>query len=222
MANLLKGLSENNTDNDKSKIPERLDPAFHFKFTLHNAFEAIQWLKKEIQSLKIVSNKQTLAYKVEEKNLLAGDTDKADKFEVGKMYLFHYDPKGRKTLPYYDTFPLILVTGIYKGGFTGLNLHYLPPEPRLILLSNLMQKIVFRNGELDRLNIKYENLKGVQEFAFFEPCFKQYLKSNIRSTIKLIPPEEWGFAASLPIEAFVKKPKQYVWKESMATQDMTL
>ena len=209
--------------NNKQPGPaEPLDPKFHFKFTLRNVAEAVQWFKTEIQSLTNPTAKRKVENAQEKQDLLVTGANKVSTFEVGKMYLFHYDPKGRKSLPYYDTFPLIFLTGIHQGGFTGLNLHYLPPEPRLILLSNLSQKSVFKNGELDRLNIKYENLKGVQEFAFFEPCFKQYLKSNIRSEIKLIPSEDWGFAASLPIESFVKKTKQYVWKESMATQNMTL
>jgi hypothetical protein len=210
---------------DKNKPPgpaEPLDSKFHHKFLLKSAFEAINWFKNAIKSLINPTQKEKVENEQEKVDLLRPGTYKTEKFEVGKMYLFHYDPKGRKTLPYYDTFPLILLTGIHRGGFTGLNLHYLPPEPRLILLSNLMQKSVLLDGKLERLNIKYDNLKGVQEFAFFEPCFKQYLKSNIRSEIKLIPPEDWAYAAALPIEAFVKKTKQQVWKESMATQDMTL
>lgn len=199
---------------------EPLDPKFHFKFLLRNAIESIQWFKNQIKDLSNPASTKTNSDK--QKELLQLGTNRADKFEVGKMYLFHYDPKGRKELPYYDTFPLILLTGIHKGGFTGLNLHYLPPEQRLIFLSNITQKSVYLNGVLERLNISYDNLKGVQEFALFEPCFKRYLKSNIRSEIKLIQPEDWGFAASLPLEAFVKKSKQYVWKQSMATQDMTL
>lgn len=199
--------------------PERMDSTFHFKFLLKNAFEAMQWFKDQIKELQDPTSKKR---EEKDKEILGINAKITQEFEVGKMYLFHYDPKGRKQLPYYDTFPLILLTGIYRGGFTGLNLHYLPPEQRLILLSNLAQKYVFKDGELDRINIKYENLKGVQEFAFFEPCFKQYLKSNVKSVIRLVPPEDWGFASSLPIEAFVKKTKQQVWKESMATQDMTL
>lgn len=201
---------------------EPLDQKFHFKFTIRNTIEAIEWFKDKIQELKNPSLETKQDLKEKQNELLSSGENKTDKFEVGKMYLFHYDPKGRKSLPYYDTFPLILLIGIHRGGFTGLNLHYLPPEQRLVFLSNITQKSVFLDGKLERLNIKYENLKGVQEFAFFEPCLKQYLKSNVRSSIKLIPPEDWAYAASLPIEAFVKKSKQQVWKESMATQDMTL
>jgi hypothetical protein len=132
---------------------EPLDSKFHFKFTIRNATEAIQWFKEKIQLLTSPSVETKEEFKQEQIELLKPE-DKTDTFEVGKMYLFHYDPKGRKTLPYYDTFPLILLTGIHKSGFTGLNLHYLPPEPRLILLSNLAQKYVFKDGKLDRLNIK--------------------------------------------------------------------
>jgi hypothetical protein len=199
-----------------------LNTNFDFKFSLKNVTEAIKWFKEEIKNLKRPSVEEVQENKLSQQELLKKGTYVTTKFEVGKMFLFHYDPKGRKELPYYDTFPLILLTSITRGRFTGLNLHYLPVESRMILLSNLLQKAVYKENQLERLNIKYENLQGVQEFAFFEPCFKQYLISNVRSEIKLIPPEDWGFAASLPIEAFKKKTKQEVWKESMATQDMTL
>ena len=38
----------------------------------------------------------------------------------------------------------------------------------------------------------------------------------------MIPVDDWGYAAALPIESFKKETKQKVWRDSMATQDMTL
>lgn len=35
----------------------------------------------------------------------------------GQMYMFYYDPKHKKTLPYYDRFPLIIMVGPAEGGF---------------------------------------------------------------------------------------------------------
>ena len=52
----------------------------------------------------------------------------------GRMNMFFYDPKGRKTLPYYDTFPLVLPIESYPDGFLGINFHYLPIPLRLKLL----------------------------------------------------------------------------------------
>ena len=43
----------------------------------------------------------------------------------GNMYMYFYDPKHKLTLPYYDRFPLTIMVDGAKGGFYGLNLHYL-------------------------------------------------------------------------------------------------
>ena len=49
---------------------EPLDPKFHFKFTLRNATEAINWFKDKIQELKNPSPDQRIKNKQEEQELL--------------------------------------------------------------------------------------------------------------------------------------------------------
>ena len=56
----------------------------------------------------------------------------------GKLNMFMYDPKFKKTLPYYDTFPLVLPLEKYDDGFLGINLHYLPIPLRIRLLDRLV------------------------------------------------------------------------------------
>ena len=41
----------------------------------------------------------------------------------GRLNMFIYSPKHSKTLPYYDTFPLVLPIEKYPDGFLGINLH---------------------------------------------------------------------------------------------------
>ena len=57
--------------------------------------------------------------------------------KYGIMNLFGYDPKHKATLPYYDTFPLIFPLEPAKGGFIGLNFHYLRPGARAAFLRSL-------------------------------------------------------------------------------------
>ena len=45
----------------------------------------------------------------------------------GRMSMFFYDPKTKARLKYYDTFPLVLPIEPMRGGFIGLNFHYLEP-----------------------------------------------------------------------------------------------
>ena len=55
----------------------------------------------------------------------------------GSLFAYWYDPKWAKKLPYYDEFPMMMMVEKAKGGFIGLNFHYLPPmlRPRLLDLS---------------------------------------------------------------------------------------
>ena len=59
---------------------------------------------------------------------------------VGRLNLFGYNPKLRKTLPYYDVFPLVLPLEAISGGFIGMNFHYLPPLLRTRLFKSASDK----------------------------------------------------------------------------------
>lgn len=134
----------------------------------------------------------------------------------GRMYTFVYDPKGKETLPYYDSFPMILMVGPSEGGFYGLNLHYLPPRIRARLMDRLLEHA--SNDKMDettRIKLSYSMLSGVSKLRDFAPCFKHYLKGHIRSQIMQIPFPEWDIAIFLPTERFSGASKSEVWKNSV-------
>lgn len=134
---------------------------------------------------------------------------------VGDMFHFTYDPKHRKTLPYYDRFPLIIMVKKAPGGFYGLNLHYLPPKLRAIFLDRLTE--VANNKKFDestRLKINYDLIKGANKYRYFKPCFKHYLTEHVDSKIVKIDASEWDIAIFLPTENFAKAGTRKVWKDS--------
>jgi len=135
----------------------------------------------------------------------------------GRMYFFKYDPKWSEKLPYYDTFPCVLVVGTIPGkGFHGLNFHYLPPVARAYLLDGLMSVASSDNyDERTKIAVTYEYLQSVSQIKLFQPCFKMYLKSHVRSPFYKINAVEWPIAIFLPVESFEKKSKQAVWSDSM-------
>ena len=135
--------------------------------------------------------------------------------QYGNMYNFQYDPKTKKTLPYYDRFPLCIPVQKARNGFHGINLHYLHPLVRAQFLDALYD--VASNTKFDRttkMNLTYSMLKGASNMRFFKPCFKHYLSSNIASPLLLIEPADWEIAIFLPTESFRKVDKDTVWKES--------
>ena len=81
---------------------------------------------------------------------------------AGRMNFFVYDPKYKKTLPFYDTFPLVLPLEPIKGGFMGLNFHYLPYPLRFRLLER-MQKFA-NNNQFDsstKLMASYKDVSSI-------------------------------------------------------------
>lgn len=147
--------------------------------------------------------------------LMNNPSTMAAKIVPGNMYMFFYDPKLKASLPYYDRFPLVFPYASTPDGFMGLNMHYLPYQLRIQLLDRLMR---FKNN--DRLDhttkIKYSwaMIAGVSKYKAAEPCIKRYLSAHVRSPYNKIDSPNWTTAMLLPVEKFVKAPKEFVFKES--------
>jgi hypothetical protein len=146
---------------------------------------------------------------------LIGDGPTRSRQVYGSMYNFQYDPKTKATLPYYDRFPLCIPVQKAKGGFYGLNLHYLHPLIRAQFLDELYD--ITNNDKYDRttkMNVTYQLLKSTSKMRFFKPCLKHYLSNQIQSPLLLIEPADWEIAIFLPTESFRKVDKNTVWNES--------
>lgn len=136
-------------------------------------------------------------------------------FGPGDVYMYHYDPKTKATLPYYDKFPLTIILETYADGFLGLNLHYLPPDIRLpfmnkcIALANIVPGL-----NRERMRVSYDIMNNSHRFNAHVPCVKRYLIGHVRSHMLRIFPHEWHLVIHLPFEAFVKASKQKVWSDS--------
>ena len=170
--------------------------------------ESLNWFKKRLQSVARVNNNQIL------KDPLL---KKVSKPLMGRMYMYFYDPKTKDTLPYYDRFPLIIMLKKERGGFTGLNLHYLPPVLRAKFFDNLTE---FTNNkkydESTRFRLMYSFLKNSSKLELLKPCFKKYLTSQVESRITEVPATEWEVALFLPTDKFVKNSRTTVWRKSRA------
>ena len=135
--------------------------------------------------------------------------------KFGVMNLFGYDPKNKATLPLYDRFPLIMPLDAAKGGFYGLNLHYLPPKQRAILFDRLTDYASNKRYDITtRLRLNYQLLKQASKLSFYKPCFKHYLSANVRSKLVEVPADNWETVLFMPTENFKKKSVSTVWSDS--------
>jgi hypothetical protein len=147
--------------------------------------------------------------------LMNNPSSMAQKIVPGNMYMFFYDPKLKATLPYYDRFPLVFPYAATPDGFMGLNMHYLPYHFRIQLLDRLMR---FKNNDkmdsTTKIKYSWAMIAGVSKYKAAEPCIKRYLSYHVRSPYNKIDYPNWATAMLLPVEKFVKAPKEVVWKDS--------
>ena len=171
-----------------------------------NTMKSLKWFQKEVKGMRTPGRSKLL----NDENLI-----KKNKPLVGRMFLYQYDPKHKKTLPYYDRFPLIFMVDKAKDGFYGLNLHYLSPKWRAIFFDKLTDytnnKKYNRNT---RLNLSYDLLKGSSRLSAFGPCFKHYLTNHVKSRIIEVPANYWESVLFLPTEQFVKATAAKIWNDS--------
>lgn len=134
---------------------------------------------------------------------------------LGNMYMYFYDAKHKDTLPYYDRFPLVFPFAQAKGGFLGLNLHYLSLDQRAILMNALYDVTSnSRYDETTKLKLNYQTLTTAAKFKLFKPCVKHYLISQVETQFMYIYPSEWDIALFLPTERFQGARKTTVYKDS--------
>lgn len=148
--------------------------------------------------------------------LISSGDNYVSKPEVGSMYLYNYDPKHKKDLPYYDWFPLVFPVDEAEGGFVGLNMHYLPLRQRAVLMDALYGLVSDqRYDDKTRLKLSYRVLKNASRYKGFKPTFKRYLASNVKSRFLKIEPVEWDIALFLPLQRFEKASAAKVHKDSL-------
>ena len=109
--------------------------------------QSMAWFRKRVSNLR-VSRVGLLAQGPQRKRQV-----------YGNMYNFQYDPKMKTTLPYYDRFPLCIPIQRAKGGFHGMNLHYLHPVIRAQFLDALMDFASDKRFTIGtKMNITYNML----------------------------------------------------------------
>ena len=143
---------------------------------------------------------------------LIRDGKRANRPFYGKLNMFFYDPKHKKTLPYYDTFPLVLPIENYPDGFLGINFHYLSIPLRIRLLDQLVD---FSNNtrfdETTRIVADYSQLKKLN---LIKPTLHRYLAGQTKSQFRRIDADEFTIATLLPVQRFQGAGATTVWKDS--------
>ena len=165
--------------------------------------DARSWLRSKANSLRATPNR------------LLKDRERLKNTEIiGRMYYYFYDPKTKDKLPYYDRFPLVIPIEQYSNGFLGLNLHYINPRQRILLLDKLSSLLTNGYNETSRLRISYSYLSRASRTFQAKPCIKRYLYGHVQSRFLEVTADEWDIAALLPVESFVKANKNKVFSDS--------
>jgi hypothetical protein len=187
------------------------------------AQQAAKWFTGNIKNLIKIRNTIQIF------NMFEGKMEnKLSQDSLGHLYMFVYDAKWKadtKKLPYYDQFPIIFPIGFTKDGFYGLNLHYLPPRLRAILMSSIYEAVQDKNAETGGRKKKPDVTMVLDAFgrhSLYKPCIKRYIyDKHVRSKFIRIPVDQWDYALMLETERFVTgaqdKPydKRKVWADSV-------
>lgn len=167
--------------------------------------ESREWFMKKAKVIKGI-NREAL---MKEEPL-----DRGARRILGSMQMFFYDPKYKETLPYYDRFPLAIIVKPAKGGFLGMNLHYLPPILRAKFLDALMDNVTSKKSPDAKFKLTTKLLASASDLEYYKPCIKHYLNEHVRSNFAEVKAPEWEIATFLPTAMFEKADQRKVYNDS--------
>jgi hypothetical protein len=132
------------------------------------------------------------------------------KFEIGKMYCFHYNnPKSKEQLKYYNALPVGICIGYVMQGKGNIDhplmigLHFLPQRQRLIILDKLAKlfangainqnaKTVIKKGNIKKIvSVWYKIVKKMLIGTGFNYAIRSYIPKRIQSLPMIIEPNDW-------------------------------
>jgi hypothetical protein len=185
----------------KPQIVQTIENAFKKSGVKKNTLEAISWYRERATKLGRKSSNS---------DKLISDYPAVSRVLPGELYLFYYDAKHKETLPVWDACPLIFVLEIYDDGFLGINLHYLPPKLRQIILLQFAGTTRFDKHKANQLN--YVISKAILKEEYLKNTIKRYLTNHLRSEIVRVDEADWPIVVFLPLSQFQKKSHREVWK----------
>lgn len=193
--------------NDLSKVTPK-------QFELHSK-ASLEWFLKTIK--KYLGNayvNHEVFGKIPPEHSYYNGLTRPNNTVIGGCFIFNYYPKNANNisvLPYYDRYPIIFVLKHNNSSILGINLHYLPPKARIMLMYTIYENTIHQNKQR-LLKFDYQNL--IKKIGIAKPCIKRYLINNIKSIYR-VDTTNWDLAITLPTQYFVRSSQNVVWKDSL-------
>lgn len=185
-----------------------------------DAEESMDWYEQfAIQAYQQITQSSQLEGKTKEQILRNSIPDYgSQRKRAGMLYTFIYQAENADRLQYWDRFPLVLTmldNLDSTESFLGINLHYIEPRFRRILMLNLMTKLAggINNQESRILGLNMKRLMTPLN-KYGRVCIRRYKYDNIRGRALRIPPEHWLKMIFLPTYKFIGGRPSRVWRDS--------
>lgn len=197
---------------------QNLDQVFHapwspVQITKDDVNRSLVWFNEKINQL---------GNRVSVNSLMQNQKRRVFNVFPGKMYMYLYEAKHAKTLPYYDQFPLMIPISKDSQTITGLNLHYLNYKMRFILLKNLLDFATDKTlNEQSKLKLSWQLVNGAARYRPVAAAIHKYRFDHVQTAFLEIPADQWFTALLMPVERFVqgeqgyKFVKENVWRDSI-------
>jgi hypothetical protein len=173
--------------------------------------ESLEWFRQNLRSIRMSSGA------IQETFRKSYQAKYASRVELGRIYMYMYDAKWKEKLPYWDRFPLVIPFRRANRGFYGVNLHYIQPLHRALLMQEVYENFLSNDNFDDEtlIRIRYATIMSVTRLKYARPCIKRYLTNHIDSRIIDVPIDQWDMVAMIPSQQFNVNANS-VYKDSRA------